>query len=143
MKKAKVLFLALLLGLSASATDFPVVYTYDTSKEQKPFELNVPVPDGNYLVTLQVGSRKRAGRTFVKSESRRLAVNDLATAKGEFKTVQFVVNKRDKTIREAETGKKPVFSLVMFDCNELKEINDKYGHEFGDIYLQKACRMIC
>ena len=49
----------------------------------------------------------------------------------------------DKTIREAETGKKPVFSLVMFDCNELKEINDKYGHEFGDIYLQKACRMIC
>ena len=49
----------------------------------------------------------------------------------------------DKTIREAETGKKPVFSLVMFDCNELKEINDKYGHEFGDINLQKACRMIC
>ena len=106
MKKAKVLFLALLLGLSASATDFPAVYTYDTSKEQKPFELSVPVPDGNYLVTLQIGSRKRAGRTFVKSESRRLAVNDLATAKGEFKTVQFVVNKRDKTIREA--GKDPV-----------------------------------
>lgn len=49
----------------------------------------------------------------------------------------------DKSIREAETGKKPVFSLVMFDCNELKEINDKYGHEFGDIYLQKACNMIC
>ena len=49
----------------------------------------------------------------------------------------------DKAIREAETDKKPVFSLVMFDCNELKEINDKYGHEFGDIYLQKACSMIC
>ena len=49
----------------------------------------------------------------------------------------------DKTIREAETDKKPVFSLVMFDCNNLKVINDKYGHEFGDIYLQKACSMIC
>ena len=49
----------------------------------------------------------------------------------------------DKAIREAETDKKPVFSLVMFDCNELKVINDKYGHEFGDIYLQKACSMIC
>ena len=49
----------------------------------------------------------------------------------------------DKTIREAETDKKPVFSLVMFDCNDLKVINDKYGHEFGDIYLQKACSMIC
>ena len=49
----------------------------------------------------------------------------------------------DKTIREAEAEKKPVFSIVMFDCNELKEINDRYGHEFGDIYLQKACSMIC
>lgn len=106
MKKAKVLFLALILGLSARAADFPVVFTYDTTKPQERFEINVPVPDGNYLVTLQVGSRKRAGRTFVKSESRRLSVNDLATAKGEFKTVQFLVNKRDKTIREA--GKDPV-----------------------------------
>ena len=49
----------------------------------------------------------------------------------------------DKTIREAETDKKPVFSLIMFDCNELKVINDKYGHEFGDIYLQKTCSLIC
>ena len=106
MKKALILALALSLGLSAAAADFPIVYTYDTSKPQQAFELNVPVPDGNYLVTLEIGSRKRAGRTFVKAESRRLAVNDLATAKGEFKTVQFLVNKRDKTIREA--GKDPV-----------------------------------
>ncbi len=49
----------------------------------------------------------------------------------------------DKMIREAETDQKPAFSIVMFDCNELKEINDKYGHEYGDIYLQKACTMIC
>ena len=34
MKKAKVLFLALILGLSARAADFPVVFTYDTSKPQ-------------------------------------------------------------------------------------------------------------
>ncbi len=106
MKKAYVLFLALSLGLSAAAADFPIVHTYDTSKPQQAFELNVPVPDGNYLVTMEIGSRKRAGRTFVKTESRRLAVNDLATAKGEFKTVQFLVNKRDKLIREP--GKDPV-----------------------------------
>ena len=49
----------------------------------------------------------------------------------------------DKTIREAEPDRKPAFSVVMFDCNGLKEINDSYGHEFGDLYLQKACEMIC
>ena len=107
MKKVQITLLALLLAaLSASAADFPIIYTYDTSKPQERFELSVPVPDGNYLVTLQVGSRKFASRTFVKSESRRLAVNDLAVAKGEVKTVQFLVNKRDKVIREA--GKDPV-----------------------------------
>ncbi|MBQ9449912.1 MAG: rhamnogalacturonan acetylesterase [Bacteroidales bacterium] len=99
MKKTTLLLCLLFAGFGAAAADFPVVYTYDTAKQQ-PFELSVPVPDGNYLVTLEIGSRKRAARTFVKAESRRLCVNDLATAKGEIKTVQFLVNKRDRSIRE-------------------------------------------
>ncbi len=131
MKKVLFLLAALLPGLAAAATDFPVVYTYDTSKPQQAFELSVPVPDGNYLVTLEIGSRKRAARTFVKSESRRLSVNDLATAKGEFQTVRFLVNKRDKTIREA--GKDPVdvitkprerFKLDWDDCLNLEFSGD-------------------
>lgn len=35
------------------------------------------------------------------------------------------------------------FALVMFDCNDLKKINDSYGHEKGDVYLQTACKLIC
>ncbi|MCR4859851.1 MAG: rhamnogalacturonan acetylesterase [Bacteroidales bacterium] len=103
MKKAKILLLALSVAfvcLDAAAAGFPIIYTYDTSKPQQHFELNVPVPDGNYLVTLEIGSRRFAARTFVKSESRRLSVNDLATAKGEVKTVSFLVNKRERTIVE-------------------------------------------
>ena len=37
----------------------------------------------------------------------------------------------------------PEFAVVMFDCNWLKQINDAYGHERGDIYLRTACRAIC
>lgn len=99
MKTRLFFLLALLLGATASAADFPIVYTYDTA-QPKSFELSVPVPDGNYLVTLEIGSRKRAARTFVKAESRRLCVNDLATERGEIRTVRFVVNKRDRSIRE-------------------------------------------
>ena len=99
MKKTLLFLSALLLGAAVRATEFPVILHYDTAK-QSAFEINVPVPDGNYLVTLEIGSRKRAGRTFVKAESRRLCVNDLATSKGEVKTVSFLVNKRDRTIRE-------------------------------------------
>ena len=100
MKKSILFLLILLTGAAASAADFPVILHYDAAKAQQPFEISVPVPDGNYLVTLEIGSRKRAGRTFVKAESRRLCVNDLATSKGEVKTVSFLVNKRDRTIRE-------------------------------------------
>ena len=100
MKKSILFLLILLTGAAASAADFPVILHYDAAKAQQPFEISVPVPDGNYLVTLEIGSRKRAGRTFVKAESRRLCVNDLATSKGEVKTVSFLVNKRDRIIRE-------------------------------------------
>ena len=35
------------------------------------------------------------------------------------------------------------FAIAMFDCDDLKTINDSYGHEKGDIYLKRACNLIC
>ena len=35
------------------------------------------------------------------------------------------------------------FGLVMFDLNNLKHINDTYGHEHGDEYIINSCRLIC
>lgn len=35
------------------------------------------------------------------------------------------------------------FALLMMDLNNLKEINDTYGHDCGDDYLISSCRMIC
>jgi diguanylate cyclase (GGDEF)-like protein len=34
-------------------------------------------------------------------------------------------------------------AIAVFDCNTLKEVNDKYGHEKGDIYLRNACQFVC
>lgn len=31
----------------------------------------------------------------------------------------------------------------VFDCDDLKHINDRYGHDKGDIYLKTAARLIC
>ena len=47
------------------------------------------------------------------------------------------------TIRLGGQDKPPQFSIVTFDCNDLKQINDEYGHDCGDIYLQATCTMIC
>ncbi|MBQ2184245.1 MAG: GGDEF domain-containing protein, partial [Lachnospiraceae bacterium] len=35
------------------------------------------------------------------------------------------------------------FSVVMFDLNDLKKINDEYGHGVGDIYIKNSSVLIC
>ena len=37
----------------------------------------------------------------------------------------------------------PEFAVGVFDCDDLKKINDCYGHEKGDMYLKAASRLIC
>lgn len=64
----------------------------------KPFFFSVNVPDGNYRVTVTLGSKKQAGNTTVRAESRRLMVEHCVTKKGERKQVSFIVNKRNTLI---------------------------------------------
>ena len=35
------------------------------------------------------------------------------------------------------------FAVVMMDVNRLKEINDTYGHDKGDILLKGCCQILC
>ena len=52
------------------------------------------------------------------------------------------VNKMGEINREIEAGHK-AFGIVMVDMNNLKRINDEYGHGMGDSYIIGCCRMIC
>ena len=38
---------------------------------------------------------------------------------------------------------RPEFALVVLDINGLKHINDTCGHDFGDMLIINACRIIC
>lgn len=64
----------------------------------KPYFFSADVPDGNYKVTVVLGSKKHKAVTTVRAESRRLFLENVATKKGEFKTFTFVVNKRNTEI---------------------------------------------
>ena len=35
------------------------------------------------------------------------------------------------------------FAIGMFDCDNLKRVNDVYGHDKGDVYLKGASRLLC
>ncbi len=96
-----------------------------TKGSKAPFFFSVDVPDGNYLVTVTVGSRKQAGVTTVRGESRRLFLENIATRKGERKTFQFTINKRNTRINADE--------VVRIKPREKNKLNwdDKLTLEFN------------
>lgn len=94
MKRIKML-VAMTLSLLFAVTAEAQVYDVKIDSPQK---FAVSVPDGNYKVTLTIGSKKKAAQTMVRAENRRLYVENLNTKKREQKTVSFVVNKRTPKI---------------------------------------------
>lgn len=85
-------------------------YGYDvvaspTARSVAPFYFSVRVPDGNYRVTVTLGSNRRAAETMVRAESRRLMVERAVTRKGHYQVCSFIVNKRSPRINDKEQVK--------------------------------------
>ena len=40
-------------------------------------------------------------------------------------------------------GEVTELAIGVFDCDNLKKINDQYGHDKGNLYLQASCKLIC
>ena len=108
MMKHKYLLMAswllMSLPISAQTIDLDLSKTQN-AKSNAPFTRNIEVPDGNYKVTVVLGSKKKAGKTVVRAENRRLMVDEVATKKGQLKTVEFVVNKRSPEIGNGKVVK--------------------------------------
>lgn len=111
MENKKVLFASLLM-LAASMTEVKAqTFDVDMSKQvatvqgvgnfkQPVISYSVEVPDGNYKVTVELGSKKKAAKTVVRAEARRMMTGEITTKKGKFETVQFIVNKRSPKIND-------------------------------------------
>ena len=95
MKQLLFLTLALAANLSLRAQTIDTLL-YISSVN--PVDFSVKVPDGNYRVTVTLGSKKRPAQTVVRAESRRHYTDVVATKKGQFQTVTFTVNKHEPLI---------------------------------------------
>lgn len=79
--------------------------TGDFITSKKPFCFSVRLPEGNYDVKLWLGDAKGNSATTVRTECRRLMLENIKTAKGKFSIQSFTVHVRDTFIRD-EKGKK-------------------------------------
>ena len=83
----------------------PITLDLRDSLEVGSYYTSVQVPDGNYRVTVTLGSKKRAAHTTLRAESRRLFIENEVTKKGQTKTISFLVNKRTPRINDRESVK--------------------------------------
>lgn len=48
-----------------------------------------------------------------------------------------------KRLEEQMRSGQPEFAVVVLDINDLKKVNDAYGHDFGDILIIDTSKLIC
>ena len=46
-----------------------------------------------------------------------------------------------ETKKRLETERNPVGAMIMWDLDNLKYVNDTYGHEYGDIYIRESAKI--
>ncbi len=127
-----------------------------TEPLKKLAEASESIAQGNYNVRLEYNGRDEVGRLTAAfqhlvdhlnvyiSDLNSRAYQDALTSVRNRSAFAISQRKLDDSIRAAKTtGEYPRFGIVMLDCNNLKKINDTFGHEKGDAYLRASCTLVC
>jgi diguanylate cyclase (GGDEF)-like protein/PAS domain S-box-containing protein len=119
---------------------------------ERSFEIEIPVREGNYVTYLitMVAERDTSGtigvlatgldiseRKQLQRELERQARRDFLT--GLYNRRYFIELAKKELSRLKRYGGE--LSLIMFDIDFFKQINDTYGHTTGDIVLQKIAKI--
>lgn len=130
---------------------------YYTRRITKPLEQLTAaaeqVEHGNYDLALSYDEDDELGRltrSFKNlSDTVKTHISDLhgqvfLDALTKVKNKGALTNCLNEIQKEINSGaNEPAFAIGVFDCDSLKPINDRYGHDKGDIYLKKAANIIC
>lgn len=138
----------------AAATLFTMFYTRRITRPLEQLtEAAAQVEKGNYDYALDYNRDDEVGmltNTFkqlaghmkdhISDLNRQVYVDALMHVKnkGAFSTA---IEELQKKLEQGQ--EKMAFAIGMFDCDDLKSINDQYGHDKGDVYLKTACTAIC
>lgn len=104
MKINKVLLFLVLSSFSMMArAGNPILWAHGAdSLHLSNYYVSLPVEDGNYRVTVVLGSNKRAASTTIRGESRRMFLDNVKTERGHFTARTFYINKRSPRINDKD-----------------------------------------
>ena len=142
------------LCILAAFVTITVLYTRHLTKPLKELTIAAEEIDkGNYDVKIEYKGQDEIG-TLASTVNRLVEhlggyINDLNTlayadALTEVRSKSaYDVIERELQKRIDDPNDKPEFAIAFFDCDDLKDINDHYGHDKGDVYLKNSCHLIC
>ena len=91
------------------------------------------------LNSIRVAKKVHEKEDEVKDLNERVFVDSLTSVRNKGAYLDHI-----KSLQElVDAGELTELAVGIFDCNDLKKINDRYGHDKGDIYIKNACQLIC
>ena len=86
--------------------------------------------------------RYQENRKFSEALMQQLKTNSLVDPLSGAFDRRFLLDYLDESIRLVEAGELPGFSVLMFDLDHFKQINDRYGHLTGDECIRSLARLV-
>ena len=105
------------------------------------------IGNGNHL--FEFISRINIIMSKVRQNLSLRALNKKLVELTETDALTHVKNRQAYVAKESElnsiirSGVRTKFAIGVFDINDLKKINDNYGHESGDAYIVNCCQVLC
>ena len=142
------------IGVLVASSLFTMYYTKRITKPLEDLtEAAEQVDKGNYNIALNYGKDDEVGRlmnTFkrltshmkenISTLNRRAYVDALTAVRNKWAYASYI---EDLQTSMDEDSSQMKFAVGVFDCDDLKAVNDEYGHDKGDVYLRKASHLMC
>ena len=91
------------------------------------------------LHNIRAEKKIREEEQLVNNLNKRVFVDSLTSVRNRGGFANYIQELQERL----DQGEKMELAIGVFDCDELKVVNDRYGHDKGDLYLKAASRLIC